>query len=253
MPDHSTHPTNPEISQTAEAFGNVPNPSEAFGKVPQSSEPFGTVPHVAERTENHTLTVREAARLFEDAGVARTERSIINWCQPNAQGIARLDAYYDPNERKYFITQASVSRAIEEEKSRASKAAQPLPHAEEPPTENQHARDAVPSEPFGSVRKNAATADRDEVEELESKVRDLEITNRVKDQVIAMKDKQVEQLQTREHEYIERLIESGHRIGELETRVMQLEAPDESRTRRLEVRPERMTEPAIEHDNAGGV
>jgi hypothetical protein len=43
------------------------------------------------------MTVRETARLFETAGVARSERSIVNWCQKNRQGIARLDAYYDPN------------------------------------------------------------------------------------------------------------------------------------------------------------
>jgi hypothetical protein len=59
--------------------------------------------------------------MFEDAGVARTERSITNWCQLNAQGIARLDAYYDPNERKYFITPQSVELAIAEEKAKAAR------------------------------------------------------------------------------------------------------------------------------------
>jgi hypothetical protein len=38
--------------------------------------------------------VREAARLFEEAGASRTERSIINWCQPNRQGVSRLDAFF---------------------------------------------------------------------------------------------------------------------------------------------------------------
>ena len=70
------------------------------------------------RRENHTLTVREVARLFEAAGVSRTERSITNWCQPNKTGIARLDAYLDPNERKYFITPESVEAAIQEELAR---------------------------------------------------------------------------------------------------------------------------------------
>lgn len=46
------------------------------------AEAFGTVPQTAERKETHTLTVRETARMFEAAGAARTERSIINWGQP---------------------------------------------------------------------------------------------------------------------------------------------------------------------------
>ncbi len=84
----------------AAGFRTVPNDSAAFGTVPQASAPFGAVrndaesfrsrPQRSERSENHTLTVREVARMFETAGVARTERSIVNWCQPNRTGIARL-------------------------------------------------------------------------------------------------------------------------------------------------------------------
>ena len=97
------------VPHDAESFGSVRNDSEGFGKLPQDSESFGRLPHSAERKENHTLPVREAARQFEEAGVPRTERSIINWCQPNKMGIARLDCYFDPNERKYFITPDSVA------------------------------------------------------------------------------------------------------------------------------------------------
>jgi hypothetical protein len=43
----------------------------------------------------HSLT----ARVFEGASVARTERSFINWRQPNKMGLARLEEYFDPNER----------------------------------------------------------------------------------------------------------------------------------------------------------
>ena len=99
---------------SSEPFGNLPHDAETFGSVPQGSETFVTVRkdaeafrivrHSAERSGQHTLTVREVARLFEQAGVPRTERSIVNWCQPNHQGIARLDAFFDTNERKYFVT-----------------------------------------------------------------------------------------------------------------------------------------------------
>src|ERR1043166_2820594 len=89
-----------------------------FRMLPQNSETFRTIRNGVERTDQHTLTVREVARLFEEAGVPRTERSIINWCQPNRQGIARLGAFFDENERKYFITPQTVTRAIEEERAK---------------------------------------------------------------------------------------------------------------------------------------
>src|SRR5215207_4775254 len=92
------------VPHAAEDFGNVPHHSESFRKIPNPSEAFGNVRKAAEKSDQHTLTVREVARLFEDAGVARTERSIINWCQLNRQGVARLDAFFDENERRYLIT-----------------------------------------------------------------------------------------------------------------------------------------------------
>ena len=107
----------------SETFRTVPKDSEEFRKVPNGSESFGAMRNTSEARENHTLTVREVARLFEAAGVSRTERSITNWCQPNKTGIARLDAYLDPNERKYFITPESVEAAIQEELARKKNAA----------------------------------------------------------------------------------------------------------------------------------
>src|SRR5260370_42044563 len=91
------------VPHASESFGNVPKSSEEFRTVRKDSESFRNVPNVSERKDYCTLTVREAARLFEAARVARTERSIINWCQPDRMGEARLDNYFDPNELKYFI------------------------------------------------------------------------------------------------------------------------------------------------------
>src|SRR5438874_1986906 len=100
-------------------FGSVPQGAEGFGNLPQNAESFRIIPKGAERTDQHTLTVREVTRLFEQAGIQRTERSIINWCQPNHQGVARLGAFFDTNERKYFITPHSVTAAIREEQAKA--------------------------------------------------------------------------------------------------------------------------------------
>jgi hypothetical protein len=114
------------VRNSSATFGNVPQNAETFGTIQQVSEDFRKVPQLSERKENHTLTVREVARLFEAAGVARSERSIVNWCQSNRQGISRLDSYFDPNERKYFITPQSLEAAIAEEKAKAAaKSSQP--------------------------------------------------------------------------------------------------------------------------------
>src|SRR5258708_39154213 len=111
MPDEQNHNQSfGDVPQPAENFGKLPHVSESFRTVPNSTEGFRNVPKPSERKESHTLTVREVARMFEEAGVARTERSIINWCQPNRVGVARLDCYLDPNERKYFITPQSEQR-----------------------------------------------------------------------------------------------------------------------------------------------
>ena len=50
--------------------------------------------------------------------MARTERSITRWCQPNPQGQSKLDCYFDTNEIKWLITPQSVTLAIAEEQAR---------------------------------------------------------------------------------------------------------------------------------------
>lgn len=211
--NQNNHSGNPP--QSSEKFGNVRNDAEAFGKAPNGSEAFRTirndtesfrsVPGASERKENHTLTVRETARMFEAAGVARTERSIVNWCQPNKTGIARLDSYFDPNERKYFITPQSVELAMAEEKARAAK-------------------NNEPSEPAGSLRNHAegtkggSDPDDDRVKELERENLDLKITNRGKDFFI-------EQLQKERNGVLEQLLSANRKVGELETKLLQLESP----------------------------
>jgi len=109
------------IPHTSETVLDVPQAVAEFRAVPNDADDFGKIPQRAELKENHTLTVRVTARMFDAAGVARSERSIINWCQPNRQGIARLDSYFDSNDRKYYITPQSVEAVIQEEVQRATK------------------------------------------------------------------------------------------------------------------------------------
>jgi hypothetical protein len=156
------------------------------------------------------LTVREAARLFESAGVARTERSIVNWCQSNAQGIARLDAYFDPNERKYYITPQSVELAIAEEKAKAAKI--------------NGASEAVGNVPKGSERLNGVSeSDNGLIRELERENLDLKITNRGKDLYI-------EQLQKERKGFFDQLLAATREMGELESKLLQLEGAKQNKT-----------------------
>jgi len=196
----------------SEPFRTVPQASEAFGTVPHAAESFRNLPNTSERTDNHTLTVREVARMFEGAGVARTERSIVNWCQPNPQGLPRLDAYFDMNDRRWFITPQSVESAIAEEQAKAAKSGQSL---SEPvaaiPQPSAVENDAAHSRP-------GAGGDANNAHGLEKELMDLRILNRGKDYFI-------EQLQKEREGMLQQLVSGSHRIGELETQLRQIPTP----------------------------
>jgi hypothetical protein len=207
--DQSNNPAESgNVQNGSERFRTIPKTSESFGNVRNDSARFGNVPKASERKENHSLTVREAARMFETAGVARTERSIVNWCQPNKTGIARLDSYFDPNERKYFITPQSVEQAIQEEKAKAAK-------------------NNEPAEPVGSLRKDSegpkkgSESGDEQVKELKRENLDLKIANRGKDYLI-------EQLQKERGGFFDQLLAANRKVGELETKLLQIESPARS-------------------------
>ncbi len=209
----------------SEDFGNVPNAAEPFGNIPQAAETFRTFPNHAEgfgtlrnhteKTEHHTLSVREVARMFEQASVPRTERSIINWCQQNRQGIARLDAYFDTNERKYFITSESVTRAIQEEQAKASANGQPS----NPPEKQEH------EIPKAAERETNRAERNEDAATLEYKLRDLEISNRAKDYFIEQLQRERDTFNDERQQYVEKLIGFSRKVGELETQLVQLDSP----------------------------
>ena len=211
---NNIEPSQPPFPHDAEIFGSLPQGSEAFGKVPKSSEGFGNIPNAsevfrtvrkgAEKTEHHTLTVREATRLFEQAGVPRTERSIVNWCQQNPQGFARLDAFYDMNERRYFITPQSVGLAIKEEQAKQA-AAGHSPTANAAPEKETRRSETPPP----------TSEDSNTVKELERKMRDLEIATRAKDYYI-------ERLESDRTKTVGQLVGMSRYVGELETQLLQL-------------------------------
>jgi len=200
---------NKQVPNVSDVFGTMPNHSENFRNIPQASETFCTVPNDSERKEDQILTVREVAKLFENAGVARTERSIINWCQPGKIGVPRLDAYYDPNERKYFISPQSVERVIAEEKSKAAKQSPAAIPVDSVPNDAEKTREGS-----GNSSNNASEHD----ESLEKQVMDLKILNSGKDYVI-------QQLRQERDGFIQKLLDASRQVGQLETKLLQLERP----------------------------
>lgn len=199
---------------TSEDFGTGPNHSASFGNAPKDSEDFRTLRNGSELRQSHTLTVREVARLFEAAGAGRTERSITNWCRPNKTGIARLDSYFDPNERKYFITPQSVEVAIQEELARG---------ANGPARDIQVAKQSGEGNDRGSAARN--DSETDELKGLQQEIMDLKITNRGKDYFIEQLQKEREGFDEERQRYIEDLMRFNRRVGELETKLNQIEAP----------------------------
>jgi hypothetical protein len=199
------------VRNASEGFRNLPKASEHFGSVPKDSEGFRTFPKHSERKADHTATVREAARMFETAGVARTERSITNWCQPTKAGIARLDAYFDPNERKYYITPESLDRAIEEEKAKAVRGDRAPEKTEDVPKGSE-------SQSQASERTPEAENTTDRVKGLEKEVLDLKILNSGKDLLI-------DALRKDRDGMINQVVEFSRKVGQLETELRQLSAP----------------------------
>lgn len=200
-------------NDNSELFRTMPNDSEQFGNVPNGSESFRTLRNVSERRANHTLTVREVARLFEVAGVPRTERSVTNWCRPNKTGIARLDAYFEPNERKYFITPESVDAAVQEELARDK------------------SKSADPSERVNQTREAGSgflSGDAHDLKALRQEIMDLKITNRGKDYFIEQLQKERETFAEERRRYVEDLMRFNRRVGELELQLNQIESPKTS-------------------------
>lgn len=207
------------VPSDAESFRPLPLDAETVGSVPNGAAGFGNVPHTASRTHNHTLTVREVARMFEAAGVGRTERSIVNWCRRDAAGVARLDSYYDPNDRRYYITPQSVALAIAEEQAKVARNSAVPETAASP---------SAPAEPRKRSADHAPAVDDSRLKALEQEVLDLTITNKAKDYFIEQLKAERSTFATERQDFVERLLAVTRRVGELETRLLQAGQPGDS-------------------------
>ena len=168
------------------------------------------------------MTVREAARGFENAGVARTERSIINWCQPNRQGVSRLDCYFEENDHKYFITPQSVDRAIQEELAKARELGT-LPNPSEQAKEEKVEEPVRPA-PQPSPRRCRRACKQNSVSlSLRIAIFRSPAGRRTCSSSSCGKIGRTSSVQRQK--LIDQLVSSSRYVGELETKLLQIEAP----------------------------
>lgn len=214
--------------------------SEPFGTGRNNSEAFGTVPNLSEeleKVEKYSLTVREATRMFEEASVPRTERSIVKWCTPSPHGMPRLMCRYDTNDRRWFITEESVRIAIAEEVAKQREIEARNPQAAERPDPDEGYTERSREDERGE-RTNGRVFERTEmtfegesptagndkiIRELEYKLRDEQIASRAKDMVI-------NRMENEHMHLMDQVAQWSRQVGVLETKLLQIEAPKQKHT-----------------------
>lgn len=232
--------------ETAVASEELPKDSEGVRSGSEGiSEPSRPLRNHAERSKDHTIPVRGAAKIFEEAKLPVTERTIINWCNPNKRGIVRLDCYFDAGDGKYFITPQSIEQVIKEESPRA-KATHHIPFnlsenqggiseldgkgSEEQPTVSEEVpKDSeTGSESFGSVAGESMGngGNKEQViRQLRQNLIDGTILNKGKDFFIEQLQKDRVIFANERQDLIHQMVLQGERVGKLETQLRQLQAP----------------------------
>lgn len=228
---------------------DMPNNSDGLGNGAEAV--MGNNPkfrNLAAKTADHTVTVREAAKIFEEANLPVTERTIINWCNPNKRGIVRLDGYFDLNDGKYFITPKSIQQLIENQLLVAKETQQvPFISSENQKNGSEHfvnrtkkrpqLSEEVPmdsdngSERFGTAGgEETGNGGNNEqvVRELRHQLIDEKILNKGKDYFIEQLQRDRETFVDERRELINQMVLKGERIGQLESELRQLQAPRSS-------------------------
>lgn len=184
-------------------------------------------------TSRHTLTIKQASRMFASLGVPRSPRSVQRFCV-----LGNIDCLLMKGEKteRYFVNEESVERyarelehmehisaiAAEEDTTRHDA---PERDTSRNDTPRRDAAQAVAPTPTPSAESNPEVATlKSRVDELEKEKIQLAIDRAAKEMVI-------NQMLDQQREWVDRLDNQGRQIGRLEMQVQQLAAPksDESR------------------------
>jgi hypothetical protein len=178
----------------------------------------------------YTLTVEEVSRLFSNGGVPRSPRTIDRYCKSGHLVCMKIET--ERNE-KYLITPDSVTTRIKELQQVA-----PTGHVE---TERDTSRHVETQQDMSrhDVKQEQLTNDEkaefeERIRELERENFDLQITNRAKDYFVDELKKEREYFESVRKDMTQKLIETSQRVGELQVKVHQLEAPRQGETKATE-------------------
>jgi len=172
----------------------------------------------------YSLSVEEASSLFINAGVPRSPRTVIRYCSQEHLNCIKVDT--ERNE-KYLVSQESVNARIEELKQIPASGYVALQRdvsgrvktSHDVSGHNETRQDTATKEEKGEIERK--------IKSLESEMFDLKITNRAKDMFI-------DQLKAERENFVQQLMTHSKRIGELETKLLQLEAPKQDPPRRMD-------------------
>jgi hypothetical protein len=208
------------IQNSSEHYSNLQNTSEDFSIPLKSSKrapgfgrgkkyPGAALPPEEYQETDFSLIMEEAYTLFESAGERRSVRMIAEYCK-----TGELVCYYDSDDKRWHINPDSVQSKIEKIKALNARASQRISQATSEdfkPLQNQN-----PTPPPEASEKNHEVEQT--IKRLEQEVLDLRITNRGKDYFI-------EQLQNERNAMLDKVEKNSLMIGELRTKLLQLEAP----------------------------
>lgn len=189
-----------------------PTVSDVGGRSPNMSDGDGPRPtRLLERKEAHALTSTEVTKIFEHAGLLRTQRSIERYCKAE-----KLDCFFDPDEQRYYITRGSVDRLVGQLKEIQAR-------------HENIVMDDTQSAVYGMRQEPTQKGDNEKLKEMEAKLKEMEdkvfnlsINDKAKEIVITQMRNQVKE--DRE-QYTAELIKHTRRVVHLETELRQLQAP----------------------------
>jgi hypothetical protein len=176
----------------------------------------------------YSLTVEEAADLFVQGGVPRSLRTVIRYCGNGALDCIKVDTERNP---KYLVAPDSIHTRIDELKQIMSYGHDvsrlDMSRHDTPVDETRHDTTSYDT-PRGENKKMEDLTSRvgeleRENEELKTKNRDLEITNRVKNHLLMQNESKLGAARSQ-------LMRFNRAIGELAT-ILRLKAPDEDTSR----------------------
>jgi hypothetical protein len=180
----------------------------------------------------YTLTVEETSRLFSNAGVPRSPRTIDRYCKSGHLVCMKIET--ERNE-KYLITQDSVTERIKELQQvvptgHVQTEHDTSRHVETQPDMSRH--DEMHSQLSDDEKRKFETR----IKELELENIDLKIANRGKDYFVEELKNERERFEADRKEMVQQLIQHSHRVGELEgvIRHAQIEAPRQQESKAAE-------------------